>query len=366
MVDHAKADTVISAEGVDEETHTSTTAGCSGHGLYLVVAALAAIYAGFHLAATEGGLSIARWTGISIPHSCHACRWRTWNFRIVHVAGALGLGIRGCSRRREPSRAKRYGARRARWMRWAEVLMVPAVFSLGVALMRSPDPDRAAGSCGTGLDGHPFKIPARSGSSELRLPRRHWWAPIVALVVPYARSRADDRAGYSSCRVRLSRWRPYLITDLRHLDAQLDRARPFAQIRDSSLAAISRTLPHHWIFTRGSPASRFVPAICSVVFLAYVFHSRPVFCPGFLRGAAVDLAALLQPRIITPGTRSASSADDGAVVVDTKSILFIRLRGSFLQAPRGDGRVVSSTLLSRLARPLPRRPGQGRGVRVTA
>ena len=50
-----------------------------------------ALYAAFHMAALNG-VSISEWTGIEMPF-LPTFPMETWNFRIVHIAGALVLGF---------------------------------------------------------------------------------------------------------------------------------------------------------------------------------------------------------------------------------------------------------------------------------
>ena len=82
----------ILAEGVDEEPVESTRRLFVGRQLW-IIAAFAIIYSVFHLAALNG-ISISGMTGgvIDLPF-LPEFPLETWNFRIVHVAGAPDLGI---------------------------------------------------------------------------------------------------------------------------------------------------------------------------------------------------------------------------------------------------------------------------------
>ncbi|MCG8480127.1 MAG: hypothetical protein MI724_13595, partial [Spirochaetales bacterium] len=82
----------VIAHGVDEEPIEGNRRLYSGTTL-LVMGALTAFYAAFHMAALNG-LSIEGMTGglIDIPF-LPSLPLETWNFRIVHVAGALSLGF---------------------------------------------------------------------------------------------------------------------------------------------------------------------------------------------------------------------------------------------------------------------------------
>ncbi|KQB98079.1 C4-dicarboxylate ABC transporter permease [Loktanella sp. 1ANDIMAR09] len=80
----------VLAEGVDEEPVEHNRRIFTGR-TYLVIAGMSAFYALFHMAALNGW-SISGWTGINIPF-LPVFPMETWNFRIVHVAGALILGF---------------------------------------------------------------------------------------------------------------------------------------------------------------------------------------------------------------------------------------------------------------------------------
>ena len=78
------------AEGVDEEPIESNRRRFEGRA-WIFIASYAALYAAFHMAALNG-LSISEWTGVEVP-LLPTFPLETWNFRIVHIAGALGLGF---------------------------------------------------------------------------------------------------------------------------------------------------------------------------------------------------------------------------------------------------------------------------------
>ncbi|NNJ68803.1 MAG: TRAP transporter permease, partial [Boseongicola sp.] len=86
----AQTDQPVIAEGVDEEPVEANRRLFEGW-RFTLMAALAAAYAAFHMAALNG-LSISEWTGITIPF-LPTFPLETWNFRIVHVAGALFMGF---------------------------------------------------------------------------------------------------------------------------------------------------------------------------------------------------------------------------------------------------------------------------------
>ena len=88
--DTATSENQINTEGVDEEPIEHNRRIFEGR-TYLVIASFAGVYALFHMAVLNGW-SISSWTGIYIPF-LPTFPMETWNFRIVHIAGALILGF---------------------------------------------------------------------------------------------------------------------------------------------------------------------------------------------------------------------------------------------------------------------------------
>ncbi|MCC0075178.1 MAG: TRAP transporter fused permease subunit [Rhodobacter sp.] len=86
----ANTDGVVLAQGVDEEPVERNRRLFEGRSL-TVIAILATLYAAFHMLALNG-VSIRSLTGINLPF-LPQFPLETWNFRIVHVAGALMLGF---------------------------------------------------------------------------------------------------------------------------------------------------------------------------------------------------------------------------------------------------------------------------------
>ena len=80
----------VLAEGVDLEPVEGNRRLYTGTS-YLVVAAIAAAYALFHMLALNG-VSLSDLTGIELGF-LPQFPMETWNFRILHIAGALGLGF---------------------------------------------------------------------------------------------------------------------------------------------------------------------------------------------------------------------------------------------------------------------------------
>ena len=85
-----RIDDIVLAEGVDEEAVEPNRRTFTGRAS-LAIAVLSTCYAAFHMIALNG-LSISAWTGIEVP-LLPQFPVETWNFRIVHIAGALALGF---------------------------------------------------------------------------------------------------------------------------------------------------------------------------------------------------------------------------------------------------------------------------------
>lgn len=83
-------DDIVIAEGVDEEPVEKNRRLFEGKAA-LLIAVIATLYAGFHMAALNG-VSLSNYTGIDLPF-LPQFPLETWNFRIVHIAGALALGF---------------------------------------------------------------------------------------------------------------------------------------------------------------------------------------------------------------------------------------------------------------------------------
>ncbi|MGB0498424.1 MAG: TRAP transporter permease [Rubricella sp.] len=117
----------VIAEGVDEEPVESNRRLYQGKA-FLLIAAISTLYAAFHMAALNG-LSIADYTGIELPF-LPSFPMETWNFRIVHVAGALALGFLLFTAGGFSDTRRGLG-----WQGIAGILLAaPALFALGVAL----------------------------------------------------------------------------------------------------------------------------------------------------------------------------------------------------------------------------------------
>ncbi|WP_208351647.1 TRAP transporter permease [Pseudaestuariivita rosea] len=80
----------VIAEGVDEEPVERNRRQFEGKA-YIFIAILSTVYAAFHMVALNG-VSIEALTGLDIPF-LPQFPIETWNFRILHIAGALVLGF---------------------------------------------------------------------------------------------------------------------------------------------------------------------------------------------------------------------------------------------------------------------------------
>ncbi|PWG17521.1 TRAP transporter permease [Salibaculum griseiflavum] len=90
MTTENQTDDVVLAEGVDEETVEANRRLFTGPA-FILIASLSTVYAAFHMIALNG-VSISDWTGIEVP-LLPQFPLETWNFRIVHIAGAIVLGF---------------------------------------------------------------------------------------------------------------------------------------------------------------------------------------------------------------------------------------------------------------------------------
>ncbi|WP_372422230.1 TRAP transporter permease [Salinarimonas chemoclinalis] len=310
MVDEKKADdTLILAEGVDEEPIESNLR-LFGPRLYLVVAALAAIYAGFHIAALNG-LSIVRWTGISIPF-LPRLPMETWNFRIVHVAGALGLGFvmfAGAAFAGGDRRETR-GLEAVGW-----VLMIPALFALGVALWFATL--ISGGVMWNGIDATiRFRETWLFGAPLL-------FATVGAIVLSWIHRRDRSRTAAPDLVLAVCGFAvaAYLITIYGTL-MRNSTGTPFAPI-GMSLAAVAGTL---LILELTRRVAGMALVVIAFVFLAYVFVAP--WMPGFLEAPRVTWQRFFSQIYTDVGILGPTTA-----VSSTYIILFI-IFAAFLQASR--------------------------------
>ncbi|MCI5109184.1 MAG: TRAP transporter permease, partial [Marivita sp.] len=130
MVEESKrAEDGLIADGVDEEPIEGNRRLLTGWRMQ-AVAGFAALYALFHMAALNG-VSISAYTGITVP-LLPQFPMETWNFRIVHIAGALALGfvIYNAAMFSDKDETADGGI----WGKIAYVLFLPALLALGTSL----------------------------------------------------------------------------------------------------------------------------------------------------------------------------------------------------------------------------------------
>ncbi|MDX8349410.1 TRAP transporter fused permease subunit [Cognatiyoonia sp. IB215446] len=90
MTEVSRTNDTVLAEGIDDEPVESNRRVFAGR-TQIAIATVATLYALFHMAALNG-VSISALTGIDIPF-LPQFPLETWNFRIIHIAGALILGF---------------------------------------------------------------------------------------------------------------------------------------------------------------------------------------------------------------------------------------------------------------------------------
>ena len=299
----------VLAEGVDEEPIEANRRDFVGRN-YVVIATLATVYAAFHMAALNG-LSIEAWTGIEIPF-LPSFPMETWNFRIVHVAGALFLGFllfAAGTTFPEPEGETRAIA----YVSYA--LLIPAVFSLGVALWFAYQ--IAGGVMWNGMDEtirfreiYLFGVP-------LML------ATVGAIVAGWAHRRRRD--GFAApdlvlgvCGIAVA---AYLVTIYGTL-MRNSTGTPFAPI-GISIAAVAGTL---LIMELTRRVAGLALVIIATVFLIYVFTGQ--YLPGFLTAPAVSWERFFSQVYTDAGILGPTTA-----VSSTYIILFI-IFAAFLQASK--------------------------------
>lgn len=127
--DELEQDAPVLAEGVDEEPVESNRRLFEGK-MALVMASIALVYAAFHMVALNG-VSISETTGIEIP-LLPSLPLETWNFRIIHIAGALALGFALFSARSFKDQDAKQGSKALTGI--AALLALPALLSGYMAL----------------------------------------------------------------------------------------------------------------------------------------------------------------------------------------------------------------------------------------
>ncbi|MFD0859947.1 TRAP transporter permease [Roseovarius aquimarinus] len=300
----------IVAEGVDEEAVESNRRIFEGRG-YLVVAALSAIYAFFHVAALNG-LSIYEWTGVSIP-LLPTFPMETWNFRIVHVAGALILGFTLYSARGFLDEGQGTGRHPLDFV--AAIALIPALYAIWTAF--SIAGQIAAGAQWNGMSPE-FK------SQEIY----HFGLPLLAatatgIVIGWLRTRERGQVVIadlllSLCAIAVA---VYLITMYGTL-MRNSTGTPFAPI-GISLAAVAGTA---LIMEMTRRVAGLALIVIAGIFLVYVFVGDML--PGFLNAPNIQWTRFFSQVYTDAGILGPTTA-----VSSTYIILFI-IFAAFLQASK--------------------------------
>ncbi len=299
----------VIAEGVDDEPVERNRRVFTGP-TYLVIAVMSAVYALFHMAALNGW-SIREWTGVTVP-LLPVFPLETWNFRIVHIAGAVLLGFILYAPREFPD-DDRGGRHPLDLLAWAG--MLPALFACWTALGFATQ--IRDGVMWNGVD-------TGIRSAEIW----QYGVPLIAatalgIVIGWLRPRvrgaiapADLLLGVCGIGVAI-----YLITIYGTL-MRSSTGTPFAPI-GISLAAVAGTALIMELTRRVAGLALIVIA---AVFLIYVFVGH--LLPGFLNAPAIAWERFFSQVYTDAGILGPTTA-----VSSTYIILFI-IFAAFLQASK--------------------------------
>ncbi|KPB02623.1 TRAP transporter permease [Ahrensia marina] len=303
--------TKVIAEGVDDEPTEANRRLFDGR-TYFLVAAFSAIYAFFHLAALNG-LSIYEWTGIRIPF-LPSFPMETWNFRIVHIAGALILGFTLYSARSFSGDGEKQPL--------SKVLDIIVYLALLPALYAMWTAGKIANMIGNGVQWNGIS------PEFVNLEVYHFGTPLllataIGIVVGWLRKRERGQVAIadillSLCGVAVA---VYLITIFGTL-MRNSTGTPFAPI-GMSLAAVAGVALIMELTRRVAGLALIVIA---GVFLVYVFTGEML--PGFLN--APDIA---WTRFFSQVYTDAGILGPTTAVSSTYIILFI-IFAAFLQASK--------------------------------
>lgn len=299
----------VLAEGVDEEPVEHNRRIFEGR-TYLIIGGFSAFYALFHMAALNGW-SIRSWTGIDLPF-LPVFPMETWNFRIVHIAGALILGFTLYSARAFPA-ADRDGRNLFDYL--AFVALLPAIYASISALGFAAEIQ--GGVMWNGIDAgirnaeiYQFGIPLLVATTAGIV--LGWMRPRVRGTV------APADLVLSVCGIAVA---IYLITIFGTL-MRNSTGTPFAPI-GMSLAAVSGTALIMELTRRVAGMALIVIA---GVFLLYVFVGDML--PGFLNAPDITWQRFFSQVYTDAGILGPTTA-----VSSTYIILFI-IFAAFLQASK--------------------------------
>ncbi|MFK7893972.1 MAG: TRAP transporter permease, partial [Granulosicoccus sp.] len=312
MVEQAEESkgTAIKAESVDVEP-VEVNRRLFTHWRFALIATLAALYAAFHMAALNG-LSLSGITGIELPF-LPSFPLETWNFRIVHVAGALFLGFLLFGSRLKFADNAEKSQTALRLLAW--LLLVLAIVACGSALSFAFR--IAGGEMWNGI------------APEFRTPEIYWFGVPLLLATfggivlgwldrtpRHLFSLPDLVLGFCALAVAI-----YLITIFGTL-MRNSTGTPFAPI-GISLAAVAGTA---LIMELTRRVTGLALIIIAGIFLIYVFVGH--LLPGFLNSPRIDWARFFSQVYTDAGILGPTTA-----VSSTYIILFI-IFAAFLQASK--------------------------------
>ncbi|MGZ9810216.1 TRAP transporter permease [Pseudoroseicyclus sp. H15] len=307
-VQSAKEESLI-AEGVDEEVIENNRRLFVGW-RFTLIAVAAGLYAAFHMAALTG-LSISGMTGIDLPF-LPTFPMETWNFRIVHVAGALILGFLLYAPNAFPE--DKDGETRLIGI-LALALGIPAVFSLIVAIWFALQIN--SGVQWTGMD------PVIKFRETWLFGAPLWLATFGGIALSWWHRRV--RTGYAIPDIVLSICAVAVAVYLIAIYGTLMRnstGTPFAPIGISMAAVAGSAL----ILEMTRRVAGLALVVISAIFLIYVFTGQ--FLPGFLNSPQIEWGRFFSQLYTDAGILGPTTA-----VSSTYIILFI-IFAAFLQASK--------------------------------
>ena len=275
MVEQSSAsETTVIAEGVDEEPVEPNRRLFAGW-RYVLFATLATFYAAFHMAALNG-LSLSGMTGINLPF-LPSFPLETWNFRIVHVAGALFLGFMLFSARIHSDAGKSDTQQRGTLQYLSLALLLAALVACAAAISFSMR--ISGGAMWNGV------------AEEFRQPEIFWFgvpllcATFGAIIIGWFDKTPAQRFSIPDCVLGVCALAVaiYLVTIYGTL-MRNSTGTPFAPI-GISLAAVAGTALIMELTRRVTGLALIVIA---GIFLIYVFVGH--LMPGFLNSPRINWA----------------------------------------------------------------------------